>query len=205
MLCMSLDKLVNEFVDEQMVRGTYASREQIEHYTNNMKKIINNNDDVTIEEIIEKTIKDLAFLLENIRKKYDTPGYTVSINVNNISVKLYGGNINYLGEPMPENALFDITSMTKFYTQVIIYNMMKDGYFKANDKIVDLDNRFSNLGDLTVYDVTSFATKFSTDSHIENNKTIDEAKDTLYNSKVEEVGNYNYNDIGMMIMKEVRS
>lgn len=104
---------------------------------------------------------------------------------------------------MPENALFDIASMTKFYTQIIAFNLMKEGVFSPKSKIAELDNRFKNLGDLTVYDVTSFMTEFRTPGRIDDQKTVEEAKDTLYGATVHNKGAYNYNDIGMMIMKEV--
>ena len=104
---------------------------------------------------------------------------------------------------MPNNALFDIASMTKFYTEVLAYNLIKEEYFSMDDKISELDNRFTNLNDLTVRDILTFAVEFRTDGRISDKKTIDEALDTLYNINVVNKGKYNYNDMGLMIMKEV--
>lgn len=200
---MNLEKVMNDFVDDYMKRGVYASREELLNVLEEVKVIVSANKDKTPEEIIdimfEKNIKEL----EELRQKYPVPGYTASINVDNINVKLYGGNINYLGEPMPDNALFDIASMTKFYTQAVAYNLIKEGVFSYTDKIKDLDPRFVNVGDLTVEDVLTFTTEFRTDGRISDKKTIDEAKDTLYKVNVVGTGKYNYNDIGMITMKEV--
>ena len=99
-----------------------------------------------IEKIIDALVRDNIDRFETIRKKYGVPGYTASIKVGNINVKLYGGNINYLGEPMPENALFDIASMTKFYTQIIAYNLINEGVFNRSDKVKDLDD-FSEISE----------------------------------------------------------
>lgn len=200
---MNLEKVIYDFVNDYMAKGTYASKEQLFAEADEMKKILENNKDKTPEEIIDVLIREPLKSLEMIRQKYPTPGYTSSIRIDNINVKLYGGNINYLGEPMPENALFDIASMTKFYTIALAYCLIKEGVFSYNDKIADLDPRFVNLGDLTVGEVLSFGVEFMTPRRIDDGKTIEEAKDKLYNMEVVAKGKYNYNDMGMMLMSEV--
>lgn len=200
---MGLERLFNNFVIDAKKKAIYADKKDIEQVTKEALDIIMNNKDATPEELVELMIKDNLLQLEDIRRKYPTPGYTVGINVSNINVKLYGGNINYLTDPMPDNALFDIASMTKFYTEVLAYNLIKEEYFSMDDKISELDNRFVNLGDLTVRDILTFAVEFRTDGRLSSKKTIDEALDTLYNVNVVNKGKYNYNDMGLMIMKEV--
>lgn len=200
---MNLEKIFNDFIIDVRKKSIYADKKDIEQVAREALDIINNNKDATPEELVELMIKDNLNHLEDIRRKYPTPGYTVSINVSNINVKLYGGNINYLTDPMPNNALFDIASMTKFYTEVLAYNLIKEEYFSMDDKISELDNRFTNLNDLTVRDILTFAVEFRTDGRISDKKTIDEALDTLYNINVVNKGKYNYNDMGLMIMKEV--
>ena len=200
---MNLEKLMYDFVDDYIEKGTFASKEELLLVVNEMKDIINNNKDKTPEEIIDIIIRKPLEDLESIRQKYPTPGYTSSIRIDNINVKLYGGNINYLGEPMPENALFDIASMTKFYTIALAYCLIKEGAFSYNDKVKDLDSRFVNMGDLTVGEVLSFGVEFMTPGRIDDGKTIEEAKDKLFNMEVKEKGKYNYNDMGMMLIKEV--
>lgn len=198
-----MSNLMEEFLIEYLKTEPYASKEDLVSVLSGIEFIIRYNKDKSLEELIDLIIEDNIEDFEMVRKKYGVPGYTASINVGNINVKLYGGNINYLGEPMPENALFDIASMTKFYTQIIAYNLMKEGVFKRSDRIIDLDSRFVNLGNLTIDDILTFGTKFSLDGLIKDKKTIDEAFNTLFNAKVERTGSWNYNDIGLMIIKEV--
>jgi hypothetical protein len=81
--------------------------------------------------------------------------------------------------------------------------LIKEGLFRYTDRIVDLDDRFTNLHDLTVEDILTFGTTFKTSSRIANAKNIEEAHDILFNAEVVEKNKYNYNDIGMMIIKEV--
>ena len=211
-----LSNLVNDFLKEYcsqrkpylpLVKDSkkieITTKEELIKILADVELLYRNNKDKTLEELIELIIKDNVLKFENIRKKYGVPGYTVSIKVGNTNVKLYGGNINYLGEPMPSNALFDIASMTKFYTQIIVYNLMKEGLFKRSDKVRELDNRFVNLGNLTVDQILTFSTTFLTDGLIKDKKTIAEAKDTLFHTNVLDTGKWNYNDIGLMIMKEL--
>lgn len=198
-----MSKIVEDFLIEYLERQPYASHEELVSVLSEVELIIKKNQDKSLEEIIDIIIEKDIQDYEDIRKKYGVPGYTGSISVGNINVKLYGGNINYLGEPMPSNALFDIASMTKFYTQIVAYNLIKEGYFKREDKVMDLDSRFVNLGNLTVDDILTFGVSFKTDGLIKDKKTIDEALNTLYTANVQEVGKWNYNDVGLMIMKEV--
>jgi len=198
-----LNNLVEEFLIDYLKREPYAKKEDIVSVLTDVSLLFRKNKDKSQEEIIELLIRDNIQEFEMIRKKYGVPGYTASIKVGNNNIKLYGGNINYLGEEMPQNALFDIASMTKFYTQIIAYNLIKEEVFSRDDKIEDLDNRFVNLGNLTVDDILTFATTFKTDGLIKDKKTIEEAKDTLFNVQVVETGKWNYNDIGLIIIKEV--
>lgn len=200
---MMYNKIFEDFINEIKEEGTYASSDEIREATKSALNIIKSNKDATPEEIIELIIQDNVNLLEAIKNKYPVPGYTVGVNVDNINVKITGGDLDYNGRKMRDDALFDLASMTKFYTQVIAYNLIKDGYFYLNDKIKDLDPRFENLGDLTVNDILTFTTKFQTDGRLDSKKNYSEAYETLLKVKAVEVGNYNYNDIGMMIMKEV--
>ena len=52
-------------------------------------------------------------------------------------------------------------------------------------------------------DVLTFTAHFATDGRLSDKKTIEEAKNCLYNMKGESAGKYDYNDMGMMLTKEV--
>lgn len=90
--------------------------------------------------------------------------------------------------------------MTKFYTQIIAYNLMKEKVFHYSDKIKDLDSRFENVGNLTVGQVLRFNVEFRTDGRIAEKATFYEALECLYGMKVVSTEKYNYNDMGMMLM-----
>ena len=196
-------KLLEEFIAEVKNEGTYATKEELYEVTKDMISILEKNGDKTPKEIIDILLADNIKTLENLKNNYPTPGYTVGVNVENIDVKLVGGDIDYTGRKMQGNELFDIASTSKFYTQIIIYNLIKENIIKFDDKIKDLDPRFVNLDNLTVRDITTFTTVFKRFGHLPECKTIEEAKECLYKVSVVKTGEYNYNDEGLEIMREV--
>ena len=200
---MNYDKILENFLDTVRQEGTYATREELEAATKPMLDIIQNNPAATPEELVEAVIQDNIRFLEKLRNSYPIPGYMVGMQAGNINVKIFGGKMGATEQKMREDTIFDIASVSKFYTQIIAYNLMKEGAFTLNDKVRDLDSRFRNVGDLTMRDVLNFTTQFRTDGRLDSKRTIQEAKDCLYNMSVVEIGKYNYNDMGMMLTKEV--
>lgn len=200
---MIYDKMFEEFLEEIKLEGTYASMDEIREVSKVMLEIIKKKKDATPEELVEEIITENINQLKEIKRNYPIPGYTVGMSVGDINVKIVGGNRNHTGESMPEDALFDIASMTKFYTQIIAYNLMKEKVFNYYDKIIDLDSRFQNVGNLTVGQVLRFGVEFRTMGRISEKTTIEKALECLYEMKVVSTENYNYNDMGMMLMKEV--
>lgn len=196
-------KLLEEFINEVKNDGTYATKEELYDVTKDMISILEKNSDKTPEEIIDILLEDNIKTLENLRENYPTPGYTVGVNVGNIDIKLVGGDIDYTGRKMQGNELFDIASTSKFYTQIIIYNLIKEKVIKFDDKIRNLDSRFINLGDLTVRDITTFTTKYERFGHLPECKTIEEARECLFKISLTKTGEYNYNDENLEIMREV--
>lgn len=208
-----LSKEVEEFLKEYLAREPYlltskgpkdrgTTKEELVKMLTDMEKIIRDNKDKTPEEIIDLIIQDTIEEYEKVRSKYMVPGYTFSSQVGNVNAAVFGGKMSTDGAPMAENALFDIASMTKFYTQIVVYNLINEGRLKRSDKIKDLDKSFADLGDVTVDDILTFGVEFNT-PRIDAQENTLKAMEALHQAKPVEIGKYNYNDIGMMIMKEV--
>ena len=208
-----LSKLVEDFLKEYLTRKPYlltskglkdrgTTKEELVEMLTDMEKLIRDNKDKTPEEIIDLIIQDTIEEHEKVREKYMVPGYTFSSQVGNVNVAVFGGKMSTDGAPMAENALFDIASMTKFYTQIVVYNLINEGLFKRSDRIKDLDNSFADLGDVTVGDILTFGVEFNT-PRIDAQENILDAMKALHQAKSVQIGKYDYNDIGMMIMKEV--
>lgn len=199
---MNYLKLMDNFLYDIREDYPYIRSEYIREVCSQLIPILYNNKDTDEYEIIDKVIKDDLDYVDDVFSKNIVPGYTIGINEGNINVKYFGGKVDS-NKLMTENTLFDIASMTKMYTQVILYNLIKDGYFKLDDNIYDLDNRFVNLKDVTVRELMSFTINLYTPGNMTLMENVDDAKEALYNIEVKGRGKYFYSDFGLMVMKEV--
>lgn len=200
---MEIYKIYENFILNVLKEGTYASDEEIRNATVDVLSIIRDNKDSTVQEmvsiILDNVTKDIMDIVDN----YPIPGFTFGVDTGNINVKLYGGDVDETGRELSSDAIFDVASVTKFYTQIVAYNLINEGYFNYDDKVKDLDFRFKNLGDLTVGDILTFTTSFRTSGRLTDKSGKEEALDALFDIEVVKKGEYNYNDMGLMIMKEV--
>ena len=207
---MNYEKILDDFVNEEIELSSYENMEEVRELCLKTIDIISKNEDSTPEEIIEEIIEDDMAYMEELRKNYSVPGYTIGINVGNINAKYFGGLMSSNGPEMREDAMYDIASMTKMYTEVILYNLMKEGYFTKDSKVKDLDPRFINLDDVTMGELMEFSLDFVTDGNITTMTDVDKIREKLFEIKVKtyDDGNqarnkYVYTDFGMMIAKEV--
>lgn len=201
---MVLDKIIDELAEEYTAKSVHANKEEVMKVLMEAGNIIRKNKDSTPEEIVNAIIDDCANELNQIIQTSSVPGIVSSLQVDNININLYGGTMSPNGEPLRKEALFDVASISKFYTEIIAYKLINEGAFKLSDKIQELDSRFENVGDLNVSDVLKFLTTFKTNARIEDVNTKSEAEENLFTMEVVQKGEeYNYNDMGLMLMKEV--
>ena len=207
---MNYSELFDEFVNEVKAEGTFASKEEIAEVAYKMLDVLKKNKDATPEEYVEAVIADDIAEMERIREKALLPGYTMGISVGNINVKYFGGSMDAFETEMKPDTMFDISSMTKMYTQVVLFNLIKEGKIRLDDKIGDLDYRFMNIKDVSIRELSEFTIEFQTPGNITLMEDSDRAKEALYNIKIAEYddgnlkrGRYYYTDFGMMILKEV--
>lgn len=202
-------EIISEEFSKKIGNQTYASKEYIEQIIEPVKEMLINRNDDTPEEIVkdllDETLNQIKVSMQNIlndSKNALIPGYTFEIKVGNIKYKIYGGNFGN-NRPLTEDAIFDIASMTKQYTQIVAYNLISDGVFDFDSKVKDLCPYFTDIDDLTIGEITAMKVKFITPSRLDEAKNKEELLNILYKTKVSERCDYNYNDIGMMILKEV--
>ena len=200
----SLEKIFDKFVDEVINNGVYADKQTIVKVVYEIKTLIENNKDKSPEEIVERILNgNIEILNEIMNSNMPIPGFTVGIDVANINVKLFGGYKNSKKEPLNENALFDCASITKFLTEIVAYSLIKDGFLNLDDKIINLDSTKINLSNVTIDDILRFNVEFRTHGRLENMKTKKEFDNCLNTVVAYKKGEFHYNDIGMMILKDV--
>ena len=190
------NKKINSFINELKWNNHNIIEEEIERLLLPLNRRIFRS--FSLNEMVDKVIDDFNF------GKYisNSPGFVFNFKTNHINIKLYGGYKNFNYKLMRDDTLFDLDSITKQYTMIIIYKLIKLKIISFTTKIRDVLD-YPNIGDLTIIELFNFVVKFYTDKKIEDAKSIEEGLNILKNVQVIDKANYNDNDIGCMILKEV--
>lgn len=126
-----------------------------------------------------------------------------------ISVSIDGDIINTLvGENSKEDSLYDVASMTKLYTEVLLFRIIDSGDYEItlDTKINTLTDKYPYLpDDFKIRDLIEFQNNYRTTRNIKNAKSINDAKECLRTCRVLEVvrGEYLYTDLPIMILTDV--
>ncbi len=101
--------------------------------------------------------------------------------------------------PMEEDCLFDIASLTKTFTAILIHKAIERNLCSFNDKVCDIDERFIHLENVTITDLLMHATDIWTDGYLGNAKSKLEFYTILFSAYVKE-NSRRYVDVHYMIL-----
>lgn len=200
-----MEEQLGKFILDLYRNGIKMDNDKLNELLEEVNQVLIHGKDKTkkemTEELLEKYTSDVASILND---RDLIPGYSVGVHVGNTTVQVMDGYTDSnKNKKIDENTMFDIASCSKLFTQIIAYNLINDGILSFDSKVSELDPRFTQLGDLTIGDITSFNVEFRTLGRIEDASSNSQAYDILFNTEVVSKDKYNYNDIGMMILKEV--
>ena len=127
-----------------------------------------------MEKIINKYLNELSF------------GYVISTyNKGSINNYVFGNLENFPNQiKMTYDTLFDIASLTKIFTSVLIYNAYEEGIISLNSTIYEINPNFKNLKEVTILDLLSHRIEIWTDGLLKTAKTKKEVMNRIYNSYV---------------------
>lgn len=120
--------------------------------------------------------------------KKHSPGYVIEIyNDNNRQEYVIGNKItNPKIEPTTSDTLYDIASLTKVFTSVLVYMAYEENKIELEDTIFNIDNNFINLKSIKVIDLLSHNQNIWTNGYLGNVNNKQEFYDILYSSYVKE-------------------
>ena len=120
---------------------------------------------------------------------------STNIVTNNINLNIYSG-INY-------NTEYDIASVTKLFTLILVLNYIDNNIFNLNDKICDINSNFKYL-DYTILDLIKMSGSIKTNMRIDKTN-YQEAVNILYNTYPvnHDKSINNYTDIGFMVLSKI--
>ena len=85
---------------------------------------------------------------------------------------------------MEENDIFDIASLTKTITAIMIYKAYEKNLLSLEDEIYTIDNRFKRLKNVSILDLLSHKVEIWTDGYLGSAKTKEEFENILFSAHI---------------------
>ncbi len=206
-LCDDYEK---EFIEKIMYQIPEITDELFLNLLVGVKTI--DNEVLSIEDYIQTNYNQIINKWHEKNPEFDMPNGVISLSVNGEEKYTKVGNNPHIDE----NSLYDIASMTKLYTEVILFRIIKEGKYgiNLNTKLKDIKlasgdsvrKLYPKLNlNMTIGELISFNNSYITDTDIRNlDNRIDALKAlrTVHTDKVKE-GNYLYTDLPIMILTDL--
>ena len=185
---MNKDKNIDIIIDELLKKGSNID------YLNELRNMSLEavKQDRGLDEVLISIAKELKQETEkflNSKNDFGTnliTGISSCIylpNFNNkgeFKLKLIGGkNARTRSIKINENTIFDVASITKLYTLILLFKFEKEGLIDLNDKVKDVNPAFQNLGNFTFNDLIRLHGELRTNGNIATAKTPEEAYEIL--------------------------
>ncbi len=172
----------------------YISKEDVHE----LKELLES--DMDVEEYI---VSNYDKLMEHWKKEYpmfDIPSGMISIRVNDEEKYVPVGNKIY-----DANTIFDIASMTKLYTEFVVFAFLEAYHLSLDTKIGDLTTEYSAICDMRIMDLLEFKSTYRTKVDIRNCTNKEDALVALRTAYTleEKEGYYLYTDLPIMILTDV--
>ena len=154
-------------------------------------------------------MKGIIKMIDNLKKNFEkivvdknmASGLCVTFGNTNNDYFYCGGTLS--DDDICEtniNSIFDLSSVSKFFTLIIVFKVIELKMISLDDKVADIDKRFINLNNITIADLLSYQVELKTNRRLENCNSIEELEHLLFNvTYLENRGIYS--DIPSMIIR----
>lgn len=138
------------------------------------------------------------------------PGAVIALGTKNHQEILYLGNQQEVADngkeeiiPMAEDSIFDLSSVTKIFTCLMVLKLVELEKINLSDKIYNLDHRFINLKEVSVEDLLTFKITLKTKQRLEILDNLDAIEKEIFEIMPSEPEGRLYSDMGAMVLKYV--
>ena len=160
---------------------------------------------------MQKLLSNMRFLCDETRM---LTGLTVAYGTSTHSESLTHGRAQEVvledGMFMPfvrflaEDSIFDLASLTKLFTSVMTMLLVERGMLSLDERIGEIDPRFENLRDVTVFDTLCYRVCLQTPGRIDDAPDREEGLRRLFGVKTAPSPAVRiYSDINAMVIKYV--
>ena len=119
------------------------------------------------------------------------------------SCRAWGGTADEQGTPVREDSLFDLASLTKFFTALLLMRLYDRGKVDLDAPVTRYAPCFAGLSGLTVRQTAWFEKSLQTPGRVDGAPSRDEALALLFAARAEENGPRPYSDMHAMVLKYV--
>ena len=140
-----MEEQLGKFILELYRNGMKMDHDKLNGLLEEVSQILTYGKDKTKKEMVEELIKRYTNDIATILNDRDLiPGYSVGVHVGNTTIQMMEGYTDSTrSKKIDENTMFDIASCSKLFTQIIAYNLIHDGILSFDDKVMELDPRFT--------------------------------------------------------------
>lgn len=118
--------------------------------------------------------------------KMHAPGYVIDFFYKGKTSEFLYGNRCYIEDKIPvtSDTLYDIASLTKMFTAVLVYMAYEEGKLNIYDTVYNIDNNFINLKDVKIIDLLSHNQEIWTDGYLGDAVSKDDFYRILYTAYI---------------------
>ena len=132
------------------------------------------------------------------------PGLSVACGTAEQVLTAHGGLADEdAGRPLTPDSLFDLASLTKLFTGLLVMRLHEDGQLDLNQPVTAYAPQFSHLADVTVEKVLGFELSLTTTARVDTQTSPEAARKLLFDIRPGEVTGRAYSDMHAMVLKHV--
>lgn len=207
---MRREEMIDTILEGYLKNG--SDKKTLLEIKGKLDKIIKTGKDKTPIDMIFPIIREIASASEeyldtkNLKDLDVIHGLSTSIYIKgkeacgDFSILLYGGKTNMNGIDITPNTLFDIASITKFFTLVLKDKLVELKIINNDEQLKNILD-FGSLEDFTLEDLSLLCGEFRTNGKLTDAKTKEEAYEilkTIYLYSNDRTTN-KYNDFGAIL------
>ena len=199
---------ISDIVIKNLEKQVYADKTILKEELLFLKRFLLENklNDCTLEETIEKLFEEVILECERFFTKYNfLPGMAITTKINDIVVNFNTGYTDYAKKfKICKNTLFDIASISKTPTAILMYKFIEENIFDINSSVCEILPEFKNIpSNLKILDVLMYKGKYITNGRIDEALNIEEANKCINDMRIENLSEYNYNDIVSILCSKI--
>ena len=132
------------------------------------------------------------------------PGLSVACGTADRAITALGGLADEdTGAPLTEDSIFDLASLTKLFTALLVMRLREEGRLDLNRPVTDYAPQFVHLTGVPVDQVLGFEIALTTAARVDTQSMPEAGRALLFDIRPGEVTGRAYSDMHAMVLKHV--